>query len=65
MQSLIRHLGGKNNFIGSREGENLALILFRALTNSGAATRQYLSVSQKRPWQSIACSGRPHNPLNV
>ena len=44
-------------------GVNLALIRLRLLTNSGAASRQYLSSSQNSPWQSIACSGQPKSPL--
>ncbi|SNS91129.1 hypothetical protein SAMN06264365_12844 [Actinoplanes regularis] len=28
------------------------------------SVRQYLSVSQNRPWQSMACRGRPYKPLN-
>jgi hypothetical protein len=31
--------------------------------SSGAAWRQYLSVSQNRPWQPMACRGRRRRPL--
>ncbi len=41
------HFGGKNSRIGSGVGVNLALIRLRALASSGAASRQYLSVSQQ------------------
>jgi hypothetical protein len=35
-------------------GVNRALIRLRALVSSGAAWRQYLSVSQNRPWQTAS-----------
>ena len=54
----MSHFGGKSSRIGSGVGVNRALIRLRALASSGAASRQYLSVSQNRPWQSIACSGQ-------
>jgi hypothetical protein len=61
---LMPHLGGKNRPMGSGVGVNRALIRLRALASSGAAWRQYLSVSQNRPWQSMACSGRPQRPVD-
>src|ERR1039458_3885869 len=45
---LIPHLGGKNSRSGSAEGAKRALMRVRALASSGAASRQYLSVSQNR-----------------
>src|SRR5262249_21182848 len=50
--SLMPHFGGKNNLIGSGVAEKRDLIRFRVLARSGAASRQYLSVSQNRPWTS-------------
>ena len=48
------HFGGKNKVRGSDEATKRALMRLRLLANSGMASRQYLSVSQKSPWQSMA-----------
>lgn len=47
------HLGGKNSSMSPSVPEYFALILLRALASVGTASRQYLSSSQNRPWQSI------------
>ncbi len=47
--SLIPHFDGKNSRSGSGVSVNSALIRFRALVSPGAASRQYLSVSQNNP----------------